>query len=62
MYLPKEEHISAMIKPIARRSAPERPHSTAKAHAKVGWPPDFIGDIKGLGLVLGLLLGAFLLA
>ena len=41
-------------RPIARRSAPERPHSTGKAHAKVGWPADFIGDIKGLGLLLGL--------
>jgi hypothetical protein len=39
-------------RPIARRSAPERPHSAGKAHAKVGWPADFIGDIKGLRLVL----------
>jgi hypothetical protein len=62
MYLPRERHISAMIGAIVQRSAPERPHNTGKAHAKVGAALDFIGDIKGLGPVLGLPQRAFLLA
>ena len=49
IHLPRDRHIPAMTDAIARRSAPERPHSTGKAHAKVWVASGFYRGYQGVG-------------